>query len=148
MNPRPFGIEPESTALDHSATSTFLQIKYLLLSSFNSMSYSHTYQYIIQYYKIKYWHSSYRNNRTLIIEKSIKIIIKVLYKYHNLYLIVFLSLSSLINISLINNLSTDALISRTPGVKTLIIFPTSSIIFSNLNTFLTFINLTTLASTA
>ncbi len=23
MNPRPFGIEPESTALDHSATSTF-----------------------------------------------------------------------------------------------------------------------------
>ena len=36
LNPRPFGIEPESTALDHSATSTFLSLMLKLSISLNS----------------------------------------------------------------------------------------------------------------
>jgi len=42
LNPRPFGIEPKSTALDHSATSTFLNILDKLLINANA---EHAYLY-------------------------------------------------------------------------------------------------------
>ena len=55
MNPRPFGIEPESTALDHSATSTFLQIS--TFAYFHSTFVHFIYKYLkfLDFIYFKHW---------------------------------------------------------------------------------------------